>query len=177
MIDFGRGVFLARIQQGDLMTMFRWRNSRQIWQWCRQNDILSWHEHEAWFEKQKTDSTLKMYTIYDNCDQDEAEQKMVGVCGLTSIDQLNRRAEFSLYIGPGLQEMGFGKKALWTLCQHGFKNLGLNCIWGETFNGNPAARMFEGLGFKHEGTRREFYFRDGEFIDAHIFSVLASEWK
>jgi RimJ/RimL family protein N-acetyltransferase len=102
---------------------------------------------------------------------------LVGVCGLTSIDLINQRAEFSLYIGPEYQGLGYGKAALLTLITHGFRVLNLNCIWGETFNKNPAAEMFEELGFKKEGTRRDFYFRDGRFINAHLYSLLRSEWK
>lgn len=102
-------------------------------------------------------------------------QGPTGVCGLTSIDRVNQRAEFSLYIAPGDQGQGVGEKALKTLCKHGFNNLNLNSIWGESYVGNPAIHMFEKIGFKPEGKRRQHYFRDGKFIDAHIFSLLRSE--
>lgn len=109
--------------------------------------------------------------------KDKPTLAMVGVCGLTSIDLHNRRAEFSLYIAPALHGQGFGRKGLELLLTHGFKNLGLNVIWGEVFDGNPAAKLFRRLGFVKEGTRREFYFRDGKFIDAHIVSLTAGEWE
>jgi RimJ/RimL family protein N-acetyltransferase len=101
----------------------------------------------------------------------------LGVCGLTSIDLYNRHAEFSLYIAPQLQGDGLGTRALKTLLAYGFKTLGLNSIWGETFQGNHALKMFEQMGFKIEGSRRDFYFRDGKYIDAVLVSMQASEFK
>jgi ribosomal-protein-alanine N-acetyltransferase len=107
----------------------------------------------------------------------ESKLVNVGVCGLTSIDYLNRRAEFSLYIAPAYQGNRLGEKALACLLTHGFKNLGMHTIYGETFDGNPAIKIFESMGFYREGTRRDFYFRDGGFIDAHIYSLKEGEWK
>ena len=102
---------------------------------------------------------------------------LVGAAGLTSLDFANRRAEFSLYVAPELQGKGVGRRALHCLLMHGFENLGLNVIWGETFDGNPAARMFESMGFVKEGTRRSFYWKDGKWTDAHLYAMKADEWK
>jgi hypothetical protein len=115
-----------------------------------------------------------MYAVIPN--STPIQTPLVGVCGLTSIDWVNRRAEFSLYIDPDRQKDGLGKAALQTLLHHGFMTLGLNCIWGETFDLNPAAKLFEGLGFIKEGSRRDFYYRDGRFIDAHLYSLLRRHW-
>lgn len=105
-----------------------------------------------------------------------ADDKLAGVCGFTSIDLVNRRAEFSIYIDPKLKGGLLGTRSLKTLLAHGFKNFGFNSIWGETFEHNPAAKLFEKLGFTTEGRRRDFYFRDGKFIDAILVSIKAEEW-
>ena len=172
MIKFGDDtVSLAPLDSEHMETIRAWRNDPAIYKWCRQSDLITDRAQAEWFERQAKDSSIKMYAIHDS-----THLKIVGVCGLTSIDMLCRRAEFSIYIAPEFQKLGIGKKALIQLIHHGFKNLGLNSIWGETFDGNPAAKMFESLGFKKEGTRRAFYFKSGEFIDAHLYSVLESEW-
>jgi ribosomal-protein-alanine N-acetyltransferase len=105
-----------------------------------------------------------------------AGETPVGVAGLTSLSFANRRAEFSLYIAPKYHRHGLGKMALRLLLLHGFSNLGLNVIYGETFDGNPAAKMFESLGFVKEGTRRDFYWKDGKWLDAHLYSLKREEW-
>lgn len=102
---------------------------------------------------------------------------MVGVCGLTSIDKINQKAEFSLYIAPDMQHKGFGRAALALLLHHGFNDFNLNRIWGESFDGNPAQKMFARMGMQKEGTLRESYFRGGKFIDSHIWAITRSQFN
>lgn len=99
-----------------------------------------------------------------------------GVVGLTDIDYVNSRAEFSCYVDPDLQGRGLGRAALLALFKHGFEDLGLNSIWGESFDGNPALKLFESLGMKKDGIRRNFYYRGGRFIDAHLISITRDEF-
>lgn len=173
MIDYRFGVSLRKLESDESTKAktFKWRNDKAIWRWCRQNDLISRAQHDAWFTKQASDPTIRMYGVHD------CEGQLVGVCGLTSIDPINRRAEFSLYIGTQHQGVGFGRAALSTLLSHAFRNLGLHLVWGESFDDNPAMSVFESLGFKKEGVRRDFYFRDGKFIDAHLYSIKAEEWN
>ena len=162
---------------GDLT--FAWRNNPEIYKWCRQVDVLHPEPHKRWYDNQQLDPTVSMYMIEASVGIDfNSREKIipVGVCGLTGIDLINRRAEFSLYIAPDSQGCGFGEMALRALVAKGFKAYGLNCIWGEAFDGNPAIKMFNRVGFKEEGKRREFYFRDGKFVDAVLFSLLRSEY-
>jgi RimJ/RimL family protein N-acetyltransferase len=171
MIDFGYGVRLFSPTYNDVGSVtFKWRNDYRIWRWCRQNDVLNFKNHVDWFDRISTDNSIKMYTIDSNSGY------TIGICGLTDIDRVNQRAEFSLYIGPEYQNKGGATAALKTLISHGFMNQNLNVIWGETFDGNPAYNMFLKLGMKHEGTRRQFYFKEGKYIDAHLVSMTKQEF-
>lgn len=147
----------------------KWRNYPEIYEWCRQHTLLSETEHRKWLERIETDNSIKMYGIHKNA-------QPVGVCGFTSINLINRSAEFSLYIGLPFQGHGFGREALHRLLEHGFNEFGFNRIWGETFDKNPAVKTFEKIGMKKEGTLRQSYFKNGKFIDSHIYSILASEF-
>lgn len=167
----GSEIILDLISRGDLATMLSWRNDPRVFSWCRQHDLINEINHLGWFEKSSVDPTIKMYSIKKSCDK-----SLVGICGFTSIDLINRRAEFSLYIGPEHWGNSLGLKALGVLCEHGFCSYGFNIIWGETFDKNPAIKTFESLGFKREGTRREFYFKNGKFIDAHLYSLKKDEF-
>jgi RimJ/RimL family protein N-acetyltransferase len=157
-------VILRRLEQIDLHTIFEWRNNKNIYQWCRQNSPLHWNNHQAWYDWQAKDKNTSMFIM-------EVGNISVGVCGLTDIDMVNRRAEFSLYIGTEHQKKGHGAEALKLLFKHGFYDLGLNRIWGETFDDNPAMALFTKLGMVHEGTRQEHYYKNGNFIDAHLISI------
>lgn len=170
MIDFGFGIKLDTVWADDNEILRLWRNDYQIWKHCRQHDLINERQQHNWFEIQAKDQNTRMYGVYvDN-------EELIGVCGLTTIDWIARKAEFSLYIAPEYQGGGFASKALKTLFNHGFSNLNLNLIWGETFNGH-AHKVFEHLGMVTEGVRRDFYFKDGKYLDATLISVRRSEWK
>lgn len=147
-----------------------WRNNYAVRRWCRQYSLLSESNHAEWLSKIAYDETIKMFSII-------VEDRPVGVCGLTSIDRVNQKAEFSLYIAPGEQRKGYGRKALTLLLLHGFEQQNLNRIWGESFDGNPAQKMFESLGMTHEGRLGDAYFRDGEFISASIWAITRKEFN
>lgn len=169
-------IYLRRLEKEDLPRLFFYRNDPRIYKWCRQNDVLHRSRHEAWFDWQAQDKNVSMYVIAHEEDGEVSISSPIGVCGLTDIDRVNRRAEFSLYIATDSQRYGYGKKALSLLLDKAFNVENLNVVWGETFAGNPAAKLFEELGFIKEGTRRQFYFRKGGYIDAHLYSITRLEW-
>lgn len=170
MINYGHGISLAPLDRESVEPIRHWRNDPAIYKWCRQTGLITDADQVEWYDRQRRDPSIRMFIIVDG-------QKAVGVCGLTSIDLVCRRAEFSLYIAPAFHQMGLGRRALSTLLDFGFKTLGLHSIWGETFDGNPALKLFDRLGFQREGVRRDFYFKDGKFINAHLISLQASEWE
>lgn len=170
MINFGHGVILAPLVRKQIGQLLIWRNDARIWRWCRQNSTISEASHEAWFDGLASRKDVRMFGVVD------AESgKLVGVCGLTDIDETNRRAEFSLYIGPEFQRQGLGRKALKTLIDHAFVDLNYVKVWGEAYQGSPAMAMFEPLGFKAEGVRRAHYYRGGKYIDCTLYSILRGE--
>ena len=169
MIDFGLGVKLDALNERSKDELRAWRNNPLIWRWTRQNDLISELAHKRWFDTDHP--SIRMYLLVDS-----KSGVVVGVTGLTSIDLWNRHAEFSLYIEPGLQRRGYGEMALKTLFYHGFKNMSLRSIWGETFENNPARKLFKKLGMSEDGKRRQFYWKDGRYWDAVIISVTAHEF-
>jgi RimJ/RimL family protein N-acetyltransferase len=170
MIDFGYGVALGPLQRHNCELYRYQRNLPVIRKWCRQFDVIGEEQQVRWFEAQDKDPKIRMYEVVH-------DGLPVGVCGLTDIDHVNQRAEFSLYIFAEQQGKGYGRNALKTLFTHGFRNLNLNVIWGESYSGNPAINMFLRMGMIREGQRQQFYYRDGGFIDAHLVSITRDRWK
>lgn len=171
MIYYGHGVHLLPLNPENSELYRTARNDFSTWRWCRQNDLISPLQQQRWLEAQDEDKTIAMYEIVESGLED-----VVGVCGFTDLDYFNQRAEFSLYIIPGHRRQNYGERGLRTLVEHGFKNFNLNMIWGETFEGNPAAGIFEKIGFNRTGYRPDFYFKDGKFIDAYFYCILRDEF-
>lgn len=170
MIDFGYNVTLHPLSRNRLDMYRSWRNNPSIYKWCRQDDLIDEISQEKWFNSQSQDPKIRMYEIQN-------DDGPIGVCGLTDIDRLHRRAEFSLYIAPDYHRRGYAQEGLKTLFWWGFREMGLNVIYGEVIGSNPSSGIFERLGMKKEGSRTDFYWQGGRFIDAHLYSVRASEWS
>jgi RimJ/RimL family protein N-acetyltransferase len=160
-----------------------WRNDIRIRRWCRQDGLISHAHHFEWLGKISHDQSIIMMGIEklvaDTTRRAPAPitgHTPIGVCGLTSINRKNSNAEFSLYIAPEHQRKGYATKALRLLLEFGFKDLGLNRIWGEVFDGNPAMKIFKELGFKEEGRQRQTYWKEGRFIDTDIVSILREDY-
>ena len=175
MIDHGYGAMLGPVDRAHKERMRQWRNDPRIYAWCRQDGLISDQDQDRWFERQSVDPSIRMFMVLAILPSKDVEP--CGVAGLTSIDWLNRRAEFSLYVAPGMHRKGLGEKALLTLLSYGFRDLGLHVIWGETFESNPAIKLFKKIGFTQEGTRRGFYWKHGRHIDAHLISMTEDEWR
>jgi RimJ/RimL family protein N-acetyltransferase len=85
-----------------------------------------------------------------------------------------RRAELTV-ISPD-QRNGHGLAACKAICAYGFDMLGLNSIWSFVVEDNTAIiGLLESVGIKRDGIMRAARWRDGRFIDYHIYSILKSE--
>lgn len=165
-------VELRALDSSCIETIRGWRNDPRIMRWCRQSTPLSDLDQQKWFKRQAEDPTIMMRGIFAG-----AGCQLSGVCGLTSLDWLNCRAEFSCYTNPDKQKLGIGRLALTALFDHAFYDLGLIQVYGETFEGNPALKLFGELGLREDGIRRDFYWKNGNWLNAHLISILAEDWR
>lgn len=77
---------------------------------------------------------------------------------------------------PEARGDGYAREAVQRLLAYGFEELGLHRVGAEAPAGDQRAMaLLEGLGFAHEGTRREETFADGEYQDTHCYGLLAPE--
>lgn len=169
MIDYGFGVSLGPLKLDHLDFYRIERNDKDCWRWCRQHTLIDEIDQQEWYERQRCDRSVQMFEVVDKANL------AVGVCGLTDINHLHQRAEFSCWIAKGSQRKGYAMSTLKTLFKYGFEELNLNVIWGETLDHNPAIHAFQRLGMVFEGTRRDYYYKAGQFYDAHLLSIKKGE--
>lgn len=101
---------------------------------------------------------------------------VVGESVLNDLSTANRSCGFRIWISGG-RDRGLGTEATRLTMAHAFEDQGLNRVELEVYAFNPRARrVYEKVGFVHEGTQREALRYDGEWVDAHGMSVLAREW-
>ncbi len=108
----------------------------------------------------------------------EVSGQPIGEAVLNCVDDINRSASFRIAIWKNDdRNKGIGTEATRLLVRHGFDVVGLNRIELEVYSFNPRARrVYENIGFRLEGTRRQALLWNGKAVDAHIMALLRSEF-
>ena len=93
---------INRATKDNSKNLFEWRNNPKIREASRNPDIISWDEHQRWF-----DAVLA----------DENRELVIGVRGNRSVgvvrfDIENDVAEVSIYLVPGADSIGYGRNLL-----------------------------------------------------------------
>jgi RimJ/RimL family protein N-acetyltransferase len=99
----------------------------------------------------------------------------VGECSIHAIDWRNRVAQVGVCIwSPAERRQGYGGAAVEYMIDWGTGYLGLCRLEAWIVDGNePSLKLFDRLGFVHEGTLRGRYLCAGVRLDMHVLALLA----
>ncbi|VEP15860.1 Protein N-acetyltransferase, RimJ/RimL family [Hyella patelloides LEGE 07179] len=103
---------------------------------------------------------------------------VMGEVVLNDINWHNRSSSFRIaLLSKKLFGKGYGTQATQLILQYGFENLALHRIDLEVYEFNPrAVYVYEKVGFKHEGVKRDALFWQGEYYNAILMSILKSDY-
>jgi len=88
----------------------------------------------------------------------------------------NHACGFRILLGPHGRGRGLGTEATRLVLDHAFEVLGLHRVELECYAFNPrAAAAYRRAGFVAEGRRRDALLYDGEWIDAIVMAVVATD--
>ena len=105
--------------------------------------------------------------------------ELIGGCGLHQINQINRTAEFGIFIGDkNYWGKGFGEEATRLVLDFGFNILNLRNIFLNVFDYNKRGiKCYEKVGFKEAGRRRKSRLIGGKEFDIIIMDILNEEFE
>jgi len=169
---------LRPLEREDLRQLRDWRNDPEIFSRVREYRYLNMENQEAWFDSLRDDRNTIMFGIeYYESPGNKVPPKLIGVCGLTNIDWVARRAEISIYIGnKDYRGKGLGIEILNSLAKYAFGECNLNRLWAEIFAANIAGeKVFVKAGYKKEGTLRCHAYKNNMLNHCHIYGLLRSE--
>jgi len=107
------------------------------------------------------------------------EKKLIGITILKNITLIHRKAEFAIFIGDKDERgKGYSTLAMMKTLDFGFNQLGLNRIYLNVLKNNKSAiKLYEKIGLSKEGEIRKSIFKDGQFYDECIMSILNKEYN
>ena len=148
-----------------------WLNDPDVTATIKLNLGFSRRQEELFFESIETRKNGDFgWAIVDEKGQH------IGFIGLHEINWRNRWATGGLFIGKrSAWGRGYATDAVRVRTKFAFGELGLHRIEGHTMN--PAMkRVYEKVGYQHEGVARRKFWRDGRWHDADLFGLLAEDW-
>ncbi len=171
----GEGIELRRHDRANYPLYARWYGDEEIWR------LTSWMAEpmrrmavERLFEDREVSSLEDSFAIHE-----EGEEEPIGVISLMNISEANASADLSIIVGEDRdRNRGLGTEAIRIILRYAFEDLDLNRVGLSVFEFNETAiSAYEKLGFEREGRMERAVLRDGEYHDAILMRILASEWR
>lgn len=169
----GNKVYLKLIEKEGLVKRVEWINDPEIQATLNYDYPTSLARTESWFNKVIFDLTRRDFEVYD-----KESNKYIGFAGLMDIKYPIMKAEFYTVIGDkSYWRGGYGTDVYRVLVDYGFKELGLNKIYGyQLLHNEGAHKVIERLGWKRDGLLREDLYSHGKIVDRYIVSILRKDW-
>jgi diamine N-acetyltransferase len=166
------GVELAPLRPADSDALFEWINDRELVVLNAPFRTVSRAEHDAWFDDIRDRDDVRIFGI-------RHDDRLVGSCQLHSIHPVHRSAELQIRIGArDAQDRGVGTTAVQLLLRYAFEELWLHRVQLRVFATNARARhVYEGAGFRVEGTQRDAVRLEGAWVDVILMAILAAEFE
>jgi len=165
---------LREIESKDLAEINQWRNDPElISNLGAPFRYINLKVDEEWF-----DNYMRSRSRNVRCSIVDENDTLLGLISLTGIDQLNQTAELHLMIGRRENRgKGIGTFAVNELLHHAFFNLNLRRIELECLETNTiSAGLYKKCGFRKEGEKRKAVFKNGKYIDMHLYAILREEY-
>jgi RimJ/RimL family protein N-acetyltransferase len=129
---------------------------------------------EAWYAtRAEHDDRLDLSII------ERATGERAGEVVLMELSVPNESCAFRIHLQePRFYGRGLGSEATRLIIDYAFTVVGVHRIELEVYDFNPRARrVYEKVGFVHEGTKRDALRWDGEWVDCHCMGLLERDWR
>lgn len=127
---------------------------------------------EEWYATRGSQTDRIDWSIVEN-----ASGAWAGEVVLNDLNAHNRSCGFRIMLqGPPFYGRGLGTEATRLAIDYALRTIGLHRIELEVYDFNPRARrVYEKIGFRHEGTKRDALLWDDRWVDAHLMALLATD--
>ncbi len=166
-------LYLTPLHLDHVPYFVKWFNDPGVFGYQRDMGYQTTPEEQMqWVLESQRNPTQRIFSIFYH-----PENQLIGDGGFINLDFENRKGEIGLVIGEKQYwDRGLGAESIFLLCQYGFEALKLHNIMAEHFSVNPKSLpLFQKLGFKLIGTRRQSHWLGGQMIDVHYSDLIPKE--
>ena len=173
----GQCIVLTEIDPANAEVMRGWLTDPAVNEWLPAGHVpITSAAEREWYERAERESSAG--TAYNFEIRTADDLRLLGICGLIDVDNIDRCAEVGIFIGETAeQNKGFGRDAIVTTLRFGFETLGLHTAQIRVIAGNDRALgLYESVGFSAIGTIREGRYVRGEFHDVMLLDMTRAEF-
>lgn len=166
-------ISLRAINLNDTDNIIKWRNSELVMNNLFSQTRLTPENHRKWFFDVVQTKKAFQFIIELN------HNIPIGTIFLKNIDYSNLKCEMGIFIGEeSFRGKGYSKKAINQTLDFAFNKINMNKVYLLVLLENTKAiKIYEEIGFSHEGVLRHDYLRNEMFHDVVIMGLLKTEWK
>ena len=168
-------VYLRALEPEDYKNSIKWRKDDRIWETVvGPKYFVSEAYEKKWVEDLIFSSSDKL--VLAICIKKTNEH--IGYSYLTDIDWRNRNARSGKMIGEKNHwGKGYGTEVTMLLMHHAFMVMGLKRIESvQLIDNNAAIKTVERFGYKKEGVLRKAVFKNGEYRDLNLMSIIKEDF-
>ncbi|MHA1953841.1 MAG: GNAT family N-acetyltransferase [Candidatus Heimdallarchaeaceae archaeon] len=172
----GEKIILRAIERDDIDSIMEYWNTYESRVGRGKFIPESRRQREEWIEQTTKDA--KQGKGFTFAIIDKLSDQFLGACSLKRINAINRGAFLSISIyNPSNHDKGYGTDAAKCLLRIGFDILNLHRIELHVYEFlENAIHVYEKLGFKKSGVRREASFIAGKYRNDLIMDILETEY-
>jgi len=167
---------LKALSKNNIFPFYKWINDDEVIKYSLSLflKINTKNEIDKWYKELIENSEIINLGIFL-----KTTDELIGYAGLCDISKINKSGEFYIFIGEKkMWGKGIGTIVTEQLLKIGFLDYKLNRIFLTVSEPNIGGiKAYENAGFKIEGQLRQACYRDNEYHDKLIMSMLKSEWK
>jgi len=168
-------VNLRALESEDYVLINKWRNDPEITKYLGGNVFLVSPDREKKSVENKIlDDAKNIY--FAICEK--ATSKLIGYSNINNIDYRNLKAEWggTLIGDKDFLGKGLGKEASSLMLRFLFDQYPINKCYAYCQEEHPVTpKLFLSLGFQKEGILRQEVFKNGEFKNILLYSILREE--
>lgn len=168
-------VYLRALEPEDYKQSIKWRNDDEIWSTLvGPKYFVSSAYEKKWVEDSISNSQRNLKLAICLKENDE----YIGNIYLDDIDYRNKNANYGIMIGEkAYWGKGIAKEAITLILHYAFMDLGLVRIQGIYLVTNMASiNACKRCGFKEEGVLRKAVFKNGQYQDLKIMSIIREDF-
>lgn len=163
------------------LEQWRMAHAESIWQYANNNNIAKWLRDAMPHPYTRRDAEVFIAQCMAQDDADGNVLRAIVIDGeaagsigiFRQTDVYRKSAEIGYWLGEPFWGNGVMSRAVSLLCAEVFEKTDIVRIYAEPFAENSASCcVLEKAGFQREGTLRQSVYKQGKFMDSHVYALL-----